>query len=168
MRLESSLASEASEIETVAATGIQNNVARTSGHELRNSAQQRLRHTAIVQPAPRPDGCRGVAGLLGTPILRLEQINVPAPRDIKGMAARTDEPPLLTHQRHAAVTNAADQHASSVAAASLFVTQSHHWIHTHGAARWNISRNQRETAQQHGNRRVGYRIRRADAHQHAG
>src|ERR1035438_2654835 len=168
MRLESSLASEASEIETVAAAGIQSNVARTSGHKLRNSAQQRLRHTAIVQPAPRPDGCRGVAGLLGTPILRLEQIDVSTPPDIERMAACADEPPLLTHQRHATVADAADQHASSVAAASLFVTQRHHWIHTHGAARWNISRNQRETAQQHGNRRVGYRIGRADAYQHVG
>ncbi len=45
----------------------------------------------------------------------MEQVDVSATRDVEGMSARTEQSPLLARQRHAAIADGADEHASSVA-----------------------------------------------------
>src|SRR5580700_11239706 len=105
MSLESDLASHASEIEPVAAAGIQHNIAGTRAGEFRDPAEQRLRHPAIMQAAPRPDGRRAVSGLFRTPVLRLQKIDVPTSSNIKRMAAWTHHPPLLARKRQATIAD---------------------------------------------------------------
>ena len=107
------------EVETVAAAGIENDVAGRCGHDLRDGAQQRLGHAAIVQSPPRRDGSRRVARLLGSPLLRLEQVDVSAARDVERMSARTEQSPLLAHQRHVAIADGAEEHALPIETASI-------------------------------------------------
>ena len=83
MRIETSLASEAAEVETVAAAGVENRVARRRRRDLRDRLQQRLSRAAIVQSPPPRDGSRRVARLLGSPLLRLEQVDVSATRHVE-------------------------------------------------------------------------------------
>src|SRR6202011_3956781 len=85
------------------------------GHHLRDCVQQRLGRAAIVQSPPCSDGSRRVARLLGSTFLRLEQVDVSAARDVEGMSTRTEQPPLLAHQRRVAATDGAKKHASSLA-----------------------------------------------------
>jgi hypothetical protein len=89
MRIKTDLARETTEVETVAAAGIQNDIARDRVNHLRDSAQQRLRHAAIVQTPPRRYRIRSIARILGSPILRLEQVDVPAACDIERMSPWT-------------------------------------------------------------------------------
>jgi len=44
------------------------------------------------------------------------------------------------------------------------MAQGNHHVHPHRTARRHISGHQRETAQEHGNRNISHRIRRADSH----
>jgi len=67
-----------------------------------------------VQSPARSYGSHCVARILGSPFLRLEQVDVSATRDVEGMSTRTEQPPLLAHQRHVAAADGAEEHASSV------------------------------------------------------
>src|SRR5437879_1012557 len=116
MRIEAGLASEAAKVETITTAGIQSDVAWACGHHLRDGVQQWLSHAAIVQSAPRCDCCRRVTGLLGSPLLRLEQVDVPATRDVERMSSRTQKSPLHAPQRHMAIANRAEEHGSIVTA----------------------------------------------------
>jgi len=83
MGIETHLRRESAEVETIAASGIEHDVARTCGQHFGDPAQQRLRNAAIVQSASRRHGVRGIAWVLGSPILWLEQVDVPAAGDIE-------------------------------------------------------------------------------------
>jgi hypothetical protein len=74
---------ETAEIEAIAAPGIENNIARTRANHLRDPAQQRLGHAAVMQAPPRRYGIWGIAGVLGSPILWLQQVDVAAACDIE-------------------------------------------------------------------------------------
>ncbi len=112
------------EVESVAAAGIQDDIARRCGQHLRDRLEQRFGHAAIVQSPPGRRGSRCVAWRFGSPLLRLEQIDVSAARDVERMAAWTQQPPLLfsahlARQGHVAVADGAAEHASSVVECGL-------------------------------------------------
>src|SRR5438552_16653213 len=102
MRREAGIASEVAEVETVAAAGIDNDVALSCGQHPGDTVEQRLGHAAIMQSPPRRQRCHRVAGLFGTPLLGLQQVDVSATRDIERMSARTEHAPLRTLQRQMA------------------------------------------------------------------
>jgi hypothetical protein len=109
MRAKAGLASERAQVETLAAAGIENDVARRCGHDLRDRAQQRPGRAAIVQSPPRCQGGGCVARLFRPPIPRLEQVNISATRNVERMAARTEQPSLLAHKRRAAIADGAQE-----------------------------------------------------------
>ena len=110
MRIETGGAGEAAEIEAVAASGIQNYIAPGSGQHLRNSLQQGLGDAKIVQSTAGAYCCLAVAGLPGSTILGLQQIDVSAARDVERMAARADHPPVFAHETQLTVVNGTKQH----------------------------------------------------------
>jgi hypothetical protein len=79
------LLSEAAKIEAIAATGIENDIARTYGCHLGDGAHQGLGHALIVQPAPGCHGSDSVTWMLRSPLLRLEEVDVTAPSDVERM-----------------------------------------------------------------------------------
>ena len=83
------LARKVCEVETVAASGIENDVARRCRKRAFNGEKQRLGDAAIVQPAPRGDGSHRVSRLPRAPLLRLQQVDVAATRDVERMLPRT-------------------------------------------------------------------------------
>jgi hypothetical protein len=95
---EAALASQAPKIETVAAARIQNDVARRCGNYFFDRLQQWRGHTTIVQSPPPLSGRIGIARLLGSPILRLKQVDVSAARNVERMPALADYPVLFAHQ----------------------------------------------------------------------
>ena len=62
--------------------------------DLRDGIEQRPGYAAIVQSAPSCNGGRCVAGLARPAVLRLEQVDVSAARDIERMSARTEHAPI--------------------------------------------------------------------------
>jgi hypothetical protein len=112
--MEAGLARQGAEIETVPTAGIENGVSRRCAQDPGDGVEQRPGHAEIVQSPPPRDGSRCVAGLLRSPVLRLEQVDVSATRDVERMPARTDQAPVLARQRHSAVADRAEKHASSV------------------------------------------------------
>ena len=62
--VEAGLASESAEVKTITATGIEDDVVRGCGHQLRDPVEKRLGDPAIVQSPPRRDGRCRVAWLL--------------------------------------------------------------------------------------------------------
>jgi len=110
MRIETNLARKAAEVETVAAPGIQNNVALARANYLRDPAQQRPRYATIVQSPPRCHGIRGIARILGSPILGLQQVDIPAACDVKRMAAGANYSLLFACQGKVAAPYGAKKH----------------------------------------------------------
>ena len=78
------------QVESVAAAGIENNVAGDAAMDLGDRLEQWHGDAQIVQPPPRRNGRNRIAWLIRSPILRLEQIDVSAARDIEGMPALAD------------------------------------------------------------------------------
>src|ERR1700691_5273062 len=70
---------------------------------------------AIVQSPARRNGRNGVARLIRSPILRLEQIDVSAAGDVEAMPSRTKHLSLVAGQGQAAIADGTHQHGSSVA-----------------------------------------------------
>ena len=110
MRIETNLAREAAEVESVAAAGIEDNIARARGHHLGDRQQQRLRYAAIVQSPPRCDGVYRIARMLRSTLLRLEQVDIPAARDVERMPLRTHDSPFFARQRQMAAPYGAKKH----------------------------------------------------------
>ena len=115
VRSEAYLAGKCAEVETVTAAGIENDAGGRWPQDLRNAVQQRPGYAAIVQTAARCDGGRRVSGLLRMPLLRLQQVDVAAARNVKQMIARADELPLGAHKWQAAIAHGAQEHGLSVA-----------------------------------------------------
>jgi len=109
------LAGERAEIEAVTASGVEYDVAWRCIQDLADRAQQRPGHAPIVQATAGRDGGRGIARLLRSPLLRLQQIDVSAARYVERMPARAEQPPLLARQRQVALAHRAEEHGSSVA-----------------------------------------------------
>ena len=61
----------------------------------------------IEKSPPRGHSLRGIARSLRPPLLRLQQIDVAAPRDVERVSARTDEAALLALERQMAIANGA-------------------------------------------------------------
>jgi hypothetical protein len=115
VRIESGLSGESAEIEAFTAAGIENYVARQWCGYLVDRVEKRAGQTAIVQSPPRRYSSRGIARLFRSPLLRLEQVDVSATRDVERMSTRTEQSPFLARQRHVAMADGAEEHASSVA-----------------------------------------------------
>src|SRR5258708_3167590 len=103
MRSEAGLACESTEIKSVAASDVQNHVTLRCGQHAGNAVQQWPSHTAIVQSPPRRHRFRSIARLLRSPILRLEQVDVSATRNVERMPARTENSTFLALQRQMAI-----------------------------------------------------------------
>jgi hypothetical protein len=110
MRIKTGPASKAAEVEAVAASGVENDVARARTDHLRDSVQKGRGHTAVVQSPPRGDGLHRISRMLRSPLLGLEQIDVPAARYVERMTARTTQPLLAAFERQMAVAHRAQEH----------------------------------------------------------
>ena len=115
MGIAARLEGKGAEVKTVTAARIKNGVGRRCIDDRSDSAQQWLGEAAVVQSPPGCDGSRRVARLRGSPLLRLEQVDVSAARDVKRMFARTEPPPFFSNQRHVAAADGAKEHELSVA-----------------------------------------------------
>src|SRR5579862_9113649 len=98
------------EIEAIAAAGVENDVVGFGGNNFRDPLQQRTCDSAIMQSPPRCHSGRGVAWLLRSTILRLKQVDVSTTRDVEGMLARAKQPLLFAHQRQVASADRAQEH----------------------------------------------------------
>src|SRR4051794_25105724 len=116
MRIEPGLTSERAEVETTTAARVENDVARARGDQFGDAVQQRRGHAAIVQSPACGHGGYGVAWIAGSPLLRLEQVDVTATRDVERVSARADEPPVLPLHRRMAVADGAEEHGPIVTA----------------------------------------------------
>ena len=119
MSVESDLLCQVAQIKTITASRIQHRVVTRTRYRLSDSIQQRHSYTAVMQPPAAPDRLDGISRLFRPPFLRLEQVDITATRNIKGVPARTNEPAILTDERQSAVANRADEHWSSVACSIL-------------------------------------------------
>src|SRR5689334_24168963 len=63
----------------------------------------------VQEPPPGLDGFAGIAGVLRTPVLRLEQVAVAAAGEVEGVPPWTDQGPALALQGSGAVADGADQ-----------------------------------------------------------
>ena len=111
VRIEFVIAREGAEVEAFAAAGIENSVVWRWGQDVRDCAEQRRGYAEVVQAAASCDGGHGVARLLRPALLRLKQVDVSAARHVEGMPAGADQPPLLAHERKAAVADGAEEHS---------------------------------------------------------
>ena len=68
-----------------------------------------------MQPAPGRNRGNAIAWILRAPVLRLQQIDIAAARDVKRMSCRAEKTIAIPFQRLAAVANGAEEHGSSVA-----------------------------------------------------
>jgi hypothetical protein len=108
--VETKLVREAAEIETVAAPCIENHIASRRVNRIGDPAQQRLRHAAIVQSPPRRYGRKRVSRVLGSAILRLQEINVSASCDVEGVSLRTEHALSFAPQLPMAAPHGANEH----------------------------------------------------------
>src|SRR5579864_8850055 len=115
MRAKAGLVSEGAEKETLTATGVENDVAGRWSQQLRDCMQQRRGCTEFVQSAARLEGSGCVTGVFRSPLLRLQQVNVPAASYVERMAAWTEQAALLACQWQVAMADGAEEHGSSVA-----------------------------------------------------
>jgi hypothetical protein len=93
MALAAALSRERSEIKAVTATGVQNYVTRRGSCQFGDAIEKRPSDSAIMQAPPCRDGRRRVTRLPGPAVLRLQQVDVTAARDVEGMSARAHQPP---------------------------------------------------------------------------
>ena len=110
MRLESGSPCEVAEIKPATATSVKNDVLGCNIGDLGNRVQKRRRHAKIVQTLPADKSSRGVAWMLGPPLLRLQQVDVSASGDVEGMASLAEQPPAFAMQRQAAIANWTEEH----------------------------------------------------------
>jgi hypothetical protein len=99
---------QVAQVVAVAASGIQHYILRRRLQHFRDALQQWRCHTQIVQPAACRYRFRGIAGLLRTPVLRLQQIEIPAARQIVGMVARAEHTLSVADQRKMAIADGAE------------------------------------------------------------
>src|ERR1700692_3025790 len=102
MRVEAGLGSQAAKVESIAAAGIEHDVARRCSDGLRDGVQQWRCHAAVVQSPPPCYGGHRVARVPGSALLRLKQVDVSAPRNVERMSTWTYQSPLLPRQRQVA------------------------------------------------------------------
>lgn len=98
---------EAGGIEAFSAAGIEKKIVGVGRGEIGDGSEERLSHAAIVESAARGDGGLGIAGLAGSAVLRLEEIDVAAAREVEGMSLRTDETAVFACQRAMAIADGA-------------------------------------------------------------
>jgi hypothetical protein len=110
MRIKARLAGEAAEVESVAATRIENHVAGLRAHDLGDLAEQRLGYAAIVQSPARRHGSHGITWMLRSPLLRLKEVDVAATGNVERMTPRTTHAPLYPLQGQLAVAYGAQEH----------------------------------------------------------
>jgi hypothetical protein len=108
---------ECSEIETVPAACVEDDVSRSCVHEIGDGVEERLGYATIVESSAGCDGGRGIARLQRPALLRLEQVDVAATRDVKRMTSGTAQLTMVAQECEAAIADRAEEHASSVAKA---------------------------------------------------
>jgi hypothetical protein len=64
-------------------------------------------------------GSRGVSRPLGSPLLRLQQIAVPAPGDIERMSLHTKQSAIFACKRQVAAADGASKHVLSIAVMNM-------------------------------------------------
>gem|GEM_PF-641251 len=116
---------ERAEVIALAAAGIENRTVERL-HEIDDGVEQRPRESAIEKPPPRRDRLRRIARHPRAPILRLQQIEVTAARDVEGMSALADRAALLDDERRVAIADGAEE-------------GDHPTIYTCGAVVWPFS-----------------------------
>jgi len=115
-------AAEGTEVVTVAAAGVEDRLLsmpsplgeggakrRVRGDHRPNRIEQRLGVTAIEKPPPRRHRLGRVAGISRAALLRLQQIDIAAARDVEGVTTRTDDAPLLARKREVATAHCAKE-----------------------------------------------------------
>ena len=98
MGVEVRFALDGAEVEAVAAAGIQNHVVGSGRHGLRDRRDAGVPSRPCHAIAGAPPRRRSIARMFGAPLLRLQQVDVAAARDIEGVSARADHPPLFAQQ----------------------------------------------------------------------
>src|SRR5437762_13386473 len=99
MRVEAGLAGERAKIIAVTTAGIENCILLRHGRQFRNRFEKRSGDAAIMQSPSRLDGSRCVARMLRPPLLRLEQIDIAATRDVERMSLGAEHSAVLANER---------------------------------------------------------------------
>jgi hypothetical protein len=110
MRVTFTPSREHSKVESIAASGVENDILARYGGEVPDRVDKWLCNTQIVQsPAPR-DRIRRIARLLRPPVLRLEQIEISAARGVERMLAGANQAAVFTSERKAAIAHRTKEH----------------------------------------------------------
>ena len=104
MGLEAGFPLESAEVETIPAAGVENYVPGRCGDGVPDRESLLLCKTPVMETPPRCDSFRGIARPFGSPLLRLKQVDVPAPSDVEGMPAGADHRPFGAHQAEPAAS----------------------------------------------------------------
>ncbi len=144
MRVEAVPAGEFTQVESIAATGVENGVGRRGRDRLRNGVEQRRGDPAIVQAPARGHGSHRIARVFGTAVLRLQQVDVTAARDVEGMPARARQAAPIAErlrtalQRQVAIADRAQEHSyecNEMRAASARKPRGGNRYHIYGSGR---------------------------------
>jgi len=66
-----------------------------------------------MQTPPRGNGAGGIAGMPGSPFLRLKQVDISAASDVEGVSARAQHSPPVARQPLVAAAHGAKEHGST-------------------------------------------------------
>jgi hypothetical protein len=93
----------------LAAAGIEERVARAQRQRTHDRVHERLGQSAVEKPPPRRHRFGRIARIPRPPLLRLEQIHIPAARHVEGVLVRADVRPPAQLERRLAVADGAEQ-----------------------------------------------------------
>lgn len=99
---------EVAEVVALAASGIEQRACERL-RERDDRVEDRLCESAIEEPPPRRDRIGGIARHTRTPVLRLQQIEVAAARDVEGVPALADRAACVERERRVAVTDSTEE-----------------------------------------------------------
>jgi Trk K+ transport system NAD-binding subunit len=94
---------------SIAATGIEHRCTRGERQRANDRVDQRLRVPRIEKPSPRGDRILRVARRVGPAILRLQQIDVAAPRNIEDVSPRALGAALIDLERGVTLSHGAEE-----------------------------------------------------------
>lgn len=110
MGQESRFSKKLAQIIAVSATDIESYVVWAGIQQIADSLQVCPRKALFVQAAARCYRGGGISRLSGAPLLRLQEIHVPAACKVEGMPLRTNEAFVFPRQSEAAVAYRANEH----------------------------------------------------------
>ncbi len=101
---------QVTEVKAIAASRIEQCICGRCTHAFGDCRQQRRGYSRIMQPPPRCHRRLRVARLPTAPILRLQQVYIPAPGHVKGVPPGANQPSFFPDEGLSAIAHRAKKH----------------------------------------------------------